>query len=330
MRIARTLLPCISHRTAAAAAGILPPFRMLAATAAAGATAAPPSILSDATPAALAAPPSAPFSVMIHGEPVPVTGAVGVDLARAIACVPFKEWAASMDTSLRVWSVHFTDLDFFGARVGFLKFRADVRKDGVVLPGIVFMRGGAVAILPVLTCGGERFVVCCRQPRVAIGAAAYLEIPAGMMDGDGNFTGVAAKEMREETGLDIGEHELIDLTAAAARLGAAGDAGSGGLGEVRAAAPADEAGPADAAHAARGIYPSVGACDEFLRLLYVSRSCTQSELQALRGRVTGNLEEGEVITLEIVPLERLWMCCTDAKTLAALYLLQMLEARGVL
>ena len=252
---------------------------------------------------ASALPTAGAVSVSINGCGVPVTGAAGVDIARATACVPFKDWVARVHPSLSVSSVHITDVDYFGPRVGFVKFRADVRKDGVALPGVVFMRGGAVAILPVLLCGAERFVVCCRQPRIPIGSADYLEIPAGMLDGEGNFTGVAAKEMREETGIEIGAHELVDLTAAAF--------GPGG------------------ASGARGIYPSVGGCDEFLRIMYVARECTPSDLNALRGRATGNLAEGETITLDILPLDSLWRVCSDAKTLAGLYLLDKLQAQGL-
>ena len=227
-----------------------------------------------------------------------------MDLARATSCVPFVDWAASMDPSLEVRGVHVSEVDMFGARVGFLKMRADVRRDGVEIPGIVFCRGGAVAILPLLTCGGERFVVCCRQPRVPIGAAAFLEIPAGMLDGEGDFVGVAVKELQEETGLTLEARELVDLSALA--WGA------------RAGVPAP-----------RGLYPSVGACDEHLRLLLYARSCSPEELASLRGRATGNLAEGEVITLDVVPLVDLWRHCSDAKTLAALYLLEKLEAQGV-
>ena len=73
------------------------------------------------------------------------------------------------------------------------------------IPGIVFMRGGAVSILPVLECGDERFVLLVRQPRLAVGFAAFPEIPAGMLDGSGKFSGVAAKELQEETGIEISE-----------------------------------------------------------------------------------------------------------------------------
>lgn len=37
------------------------------------------------------------------------------------------------------------------------------------------------------------------------------EIPAGMIDEDGNFKGVAAKELEEETGIKIELKELVDL-----------------------------------------------------------------------------------------------------------------------
>ena len=48
-----------------------------------------------------------------------------------------------------------------------------------IVPGIVFMRGGAVSILPILTCGGDTYVLLCRQARVPAGFAAFPEIPAG-------------------------------------------------------------------------------------------------------------------------------------------------------
>ena len=284
---------------------------------------------------ALSAAPPAPVAsavVRIHGRDVRVTAAAAhlreSDVARAVACVPFVDWAERMDARLVVHSIALSDVDYFGHRVGFLKFTAHVTKDGVALPGIVFMRGGAVAVLPLLRCDGERFVLCCRQPRVPCGVADFLEIPAGMLDGSGHFSGVAAKEMQEETGLDIGADELVDLTALAFGCGGGGDGGSGG--------GSGDGGDAASALAApspqpplRGVYPSVGACDEFVRLLYYRRDVTRAELEALRGKATGCLHEGELITLEVVPYDELWRRAPDAKTLAAMLLLERLAARGL-
>jgi hypothetical protein len=80
----------------------------------------------------------------------------------------------------------------------------------------------------------------------------------------------------------------------------------------------------------RGMYPSVGACDEFLRLLYYSRDVSRAELRALQGKATGCMEEGEVITLDLVPLASLWRRAPDAKTLCALLLLDKLVAEGLI
>jgi hypothetical protein len=78
------------------------------------------------------------------------------------------------------------------------------------------------------------------------------------------------------------------------------------------------------------MYPSVGACDEFLRLLYYSRDVTRAELSELQGKATGCMEEGEVITLDLVPLADLWRRAPDAKTLCAILLYEKLVAEGLL
>ena len=89
----------------------------------------------------------------------------------------------------------------FGPRVGFIKFKAralvDIGgsegDDGVIeVPGIVFMRGGAVGILVILECEGVEYTIVTYQARVPVGDHNLPEIPAGMLDGSGNFKGVAA------------------------------------------------------------------------------------------------------------------------------------------
>lgn len=64
-------------------------------------------------------------------------------------------------------------------------------------------------------------------------------------------------QLEEETGISIKESELVDMTAAAFPAGT------------------------------RGWYPSVGACDEFLRLLCYETAYSREELDALRGKATG-------------------------------------------
>eukprot|EP00443_Scrippsiella_acuminata_P043679 CAMPEP_0115200614 /NCGR_PEP_ID=MMETSP0270-20121206/17210_1 /TAXON_ID=71861 /ORGANISM="Scrippsiella trochoidea, Strain CCMP3099" /LENGTH=572 /DNA_ID=CAMNT_0002614019 /DNA_START=135 /DNA_END=1854 /DNA_ORIENTATION=- len=238
-------------------------------------------------------------SVQLGGTSVPVTGEPGIDVALAMSFVPFQDWVREVGAHVsagraKVSKVHIQSVDFFGPKVGFMKFKADVTVDGKFVPGIVFSRGGSVAILVILIHEGTPYTVLVRQPRVAVGNMTMPEIPAGMVDGSGNFSGAAAKELKEETGIEIHEKDLIDMTDLAF-----GDAYP-------------------------GMYPSCGASDEFNRLFMYRQDVTAAELESLQGRLTGVAEEGEHIKLQIIPLGDLWKMSPDAKALGALCLLNQL------
>lgn len=49
--------------------------------------------------------------------------------------------------------------------------------------------------------GEEDKVILTLQPRVPVPHLSFPELPAGMLDGSGNFSGTAAKEIKEEIGL---------------------------------------------------------------------------------------------------------------------------------
>lgn len=219
----------------------------------------------------------------------PVTSEPGIDIAVATAAKPYTDWLESMDEQrFKVRGVHLQSVDMFGQnppRVGFIKFKADVTDaDGKFVPGIVFMRGGAVAMLPILRCEGVEYTVVTVQPRVPTGKFDFVEIPAGMLDGSGNFAGVAAKELDQELELKIDPKELFDLTAFAGYQG--------------------------------GFFLSPGGSDETIRLFTFSRDVSAEELAAWNGKCTGVLEEGEQITLKIVRVADLWKI-PDAKTVVA-------------
>lgn len=214
----------------------------------------------------------------------------------------------------------------FGPRVGFIKVRSTAKVDVggekglITVPGIVFLRGGSVAVLVILECEGKEYTILVRQARVPIGKHSMPEIPAGMLDGSGHFKGVAvsqhanspcagaaslcpnqilcflqAEEIAEECNLVISEDELVDLTELA-------------YGSQY-----------------RGIIPSSGGCDEFYRVFVFRRAVEQAVISELQGRLTGLLEEGEYIKLEIIPLSELWKTTPDAKALCALSLLNFLR-----
>eukprot|EP01052_Picozoa_sp_SAG31_P004648 SAG31_NODE_195_length_20708_cov_9.627638_2_plen_508_part_00 len=161
------------------------------------------------------------------------------------------------------------------------------------------MRGDAVGVLVILECAGKEYTILTLQPRVPQGCSAVPEIPAGMVDEQtGQFRGVAAQEMREETGLLINIQDLVDLTELA-------------YGERF-----------------RGILPSAGGCDETVRLFLYRQSVSVSFLKMMDGRLTGNTGEGEQIILRLMGLDEAWNVSPDAKLLSALCLYDRLKSQG--
>ena len=246
-------------------------------------------------------------SITINGNSVPVKcnpNSPGLDLDAAVKSKLLTDWAASVKPGLDVREISVSSIDFFGPRVGFLKIETITFFQGVRVPGICFLRGGAVSILVILECEGTDYIILTRQPRVPVGESGLLELPAGMLDGSGAFAGVAAKELKEETGLELPAADLVDLTAAVNRLS--------GLKPVK------------------GMLPSPGGCDEFLRLMLHKRPVTRAQLDAMRGKATGVLEEGEVIKLEIVEYADAWKICADSKLLSSIFIYERLLATGAL
>lgn len=198
-------------------------------------------------------------------------------LDAAIVSRPFQNWKDTIasDKRLKVEHIFFQSIDMFKDRVGFIKFNSKtvVRATDELLPGIVFMRGGSVAILVVLECEDEEYALLVKQPRVATGCFDFIEVVAGMLDDAGSFAGAAAKELKEEADITITETSLIDLT--------------------------NEVGPK------KPIYLSPGASDEAMRFFLEKRIVSRAALNALRGKLTGNRHEHEYLTLEILPLHEL-------------------------
>ena len=232
------------------------------------------------------------ITIPINGNPVLVVGEdthITPDIiVKCLSSPKFKKWLMSIDADITVTRIVIQSVDMFGPNVGFIKFKADATFNGKPIPSIVFMRGDAVAILVILTCEGKRWVVCTKQARFPVGSSCFMEIPAGMMDNENNFVGVAAKELAEETGIKITGDKLLLL----------GD-----------------------------IHPSPGGCDEKIRLFYYEQDVSSEKLAAFQGKCTGNFEEGETITLEIVPYETI-LKMTDVKAICAKAFYEELKASG--
>lgn len=247
------------------------------------------------------------------GDSVQIVAAPGIsdsEFRSAIESSLFQQWLKNLqgekgaltDGVMSLNKVLIQGVDYFGQRVGFLKFKADVvdKELGQKVPGIVFARGPAVAILILLESEGETYAILTEQVRVPTGRFV-LELPAGMLDDDkGDFVGTAVREVEEETGIHLNIADMIDLTAFL-------DPSTGCK-----------------------IFPSPGGCDEEISVFLYKGQVNKEVIQQLQGRKTGLQEHGELINVHVVPYARLWRSTADAKVLMAVALYEMAKREGLL
>ncbi|KAI9105882.1 hypothetical protein DFS34DRAFT_641736 [Phlyctochytrium arcticum] len=252
---------------------------------------------------------------------------------------PFQDWVSSFSyelshspvaKSLRVNGIEVADVDYFkNGKVGFVKFTVDAewvqggesgRTDKPVkIPGIVFARGGSVAVLVLLHAKDPRNeqdkearVVLTVQPRLPIASLSFTELPAGMLDGESHkFAGTAAKELEEECGIQIKEDDLIDLTTLALGEDGRNPDGQSRLGHT-------------------GVYTSPGGSDEYIKLFLCRKTLPLADIARLEGFEGGLRNEGERIKLKVVRLADLWRSTRDMKALSALALYENCERKGLL
>ncbi|MBU6450958.1 MAG: NUDIX domain-containing protein [Cyanobacteria bacterium REEB67] len=229
---------------------------------------------------------------------IPFKAAPGIDIDLVKGCAKFKNWVESIDDSkFVIKGIELQSVDMFGPKqniVGFVKFVADVVDlDGEPQHGIIFMRGGAVGMLVIIN---KKHVVVTVQPRLATGSFGFIELAAGMLDGSGNFAGVAAKEIEEELGLKIPADKLTDLGAVS--------------------------GSSD------GFFLSPGGCDETMRLFCIEIEISDDELAAMEGKCTGVIEEHEQIALKIIPYDELWKLPDAKSAVAYLYYEKLKEQQA--
>ncbi|XP_027336255.1 nudix hydrolase 14, chloroplastic [Abrus precatorius] len=248
-----------------------------------------------------------------QNEPVHIVAAPGVsrsDFWSAIESSLFKQWLHNLQTENGVLSdgtmalrqVLIQGVDMFGKRIGFLKFKADIfdKQTGKKVPGIVFARGPAVAVLILLESEGETYAVLTEQARVPVGRI-ILELPAGMLDDDkGDFVGTAVREVEEETGIKLNIEDMVDLTAFL-----------------------------DSTTGSR-VIPSPGGCDEEISIFLYKGRVDKEIITQLQGKETGLREHGELIKLRVVPYNKLWHSTADCKVLVAVALLEMATKEGLL
>ena len=130
-----------------------------------------------------------------------------------------------------------------------------------------------------------------------------------MLDDSGTFSGAAAKEIEEETGLKVPASELINMSELALLT--------------------SDRNPDEGETLQAGVYPSPGGSDEFIPIFLWQKRVPREQLNEWEGKLTGLREHGEKITLMLARLEDVWKVgARDGKTLAGWALYEGLRREG--
>ncbi len=203
----------------------------------------------------------------------------------------FRNWQDGIDARFHIESVTIQHVFFCGTpltaeNVGFIYMIVRENINGRIFYKVIRLCGDVSCMLPVLLCEGKPYVILVKQPRLATGNYEMVEFPAGRVEVDGTFHGTAIREMEEELGLVFSKNEITDLTALLP------------------------------GNAPQEIYFSPGIMNERARFYLAERIVTSAELDELQGKATGLLEEGEHITLMVVPFVEVFRYVRDCKSLA--------------
>ncbi|MFN4147080.1 MAG: NUDIX hydrolase [Runella sp.] len=137
--------------------------------------------------------------------------------------------------------------------------------EGHKIPPICFLKGEVVCVLVVLVdeATRQKYLLLVKQRRICDGSITY-EHPAGMLDSEADAAKVAAKEVWEETGIEVAQAQLVPLLDFPA-------------------------------------YPSSGTSDEAMYYFYCEITLPYHKIMAYNDRFMGEASEHERIVTEVLP-----------------------------
>ncbi|CAH0996063.1 hypothetical protein EMA8858_02193 [Emticicia aquatica] len=181
----------------------------------------------------------------------------------------FKLWKTNLIANgLKINKIdeHFTRRRYNGEVLFSLLMLDAETPEGDKIPPICFLKGEVVCVLICLINkeSKEKFLLLVKQRRIAEGGYTY-EHPAGMVDGTMTPLAIAVQEVREETGLEILESQLMDLSPG------------------------------------KRTFPATGTSDEAIYLYACEIEMTGDEIAAMNNKEMGTEYEFERITTHVVP-----------------------------
>lgn len=181
----------------------------------------------------------------------------------------FKLWKSNLIANgLKINKIdeHYTRRRYNGEVLFSLLMLDAETPEGDKIPPICFLKGEVVCVLICLINNNtkEKNLLLVKQRRIAEGGFTY-EHPAGMVDGTMTPLAIAVQEVREETGLEISESQIIDLSPN------------------------------------KRVFPSTGTSDEAIYLYACEIEMSAEEIDAMNNKKMGTDYEFERITTHVVP-----------------------------
>jgi hypothetical protein len=230
-------------------------------------------------------------TIDFKGKPIIVNGS---DAQVATSSKVFLSWLDSIDPETflpKEIEIQSVDVSFHNKeRVAFIKMKVTpYSSNGNENPHarVVFLRGDAVVVLPILIVNGQRFVVLVNQLRIPVGKVIN-EFLAGTLEDISDPRAVVLREIEEEAKLvsiaGFTTEDVIPLFDG------------------------------------KKMFSSPGILDEGTYSFYVEKEISKEVFDQLQGLRAGLEEEDEDIKVTLVLYEEVTKFCTDTKTLATLYL----------
>lgn len=151
--------------------------------------------------------------------------------------------------------------------------------EGNKIPPICFLKGEVLCVLVCLIdeATQEKYLLLVKQRRVCDGSMTY-EHPAGMLDSESDAYKVAAKEVWEETGIEVSKNQLVQLLNFPA-------------------------------------YPSSGTCDEAMYYFYCELTLPLEKIKAYNNNFMGEASEHERIVTCVLPFLEAHRCINNVNGL---------------
>ncbi|MCF2496784.1 NUDIX hydrolase [Dyadobacter chenhuakuii] len=137
--------------------------------------------------------------------------------------------------------------------------------EGNKIPPICFLKGEVVSVLICFIdiASREKYLLLVQQRRICDGSMTF-EHPAGMLDSESDAAAVAAREVFEETGIQVDKEQLVKVND-------------------------------------QPFYPSTGTSDEAMYMFYCELELSSEAIQSYHNQTQGLLSDHEYINTQVVP-----------------------------